>query len=223
MLSYLEPNWRQILEEEFEKQYFETLETFVEESYKNTVCFPSKLLIFNALNKCEFKDIKVVIIGQDPYHKAGQANGLSFSVADGIKFPQSLRNIFKELKNDLELDIPFSGNLEPWATQGVLLLNSILTVENGKPGSHKNKGWEIFTDAIVDIINVKHENIVFLLWGAYAHKKGFKINRAKHLVIESKHPSPLSANFGGWFNQNNFSNANNYLNSKNKTPIDWQL
>jgi len=195
----IENSWKNLLNNEFEKEYFSGLMDFLMNEYDNHIIYPPKKIIFNAFNNCSFKDIKVVIIGQDPYHGPNQAHGLSFSVADNIKLPPSLRNIFKELHNDLSVEISSSGNLTHWAQQGVFLLNSILTVRKGAPGSHKMKGWEKFTNTVIDLISKRKNNIVFLLWGLYAQKKGLYIDRNKHLVIESTHPSPFSAykNFFG--------------------------
>jgi uracil-DNA glycosylase len=217
----IEDSWKLKLFEEFKKKYFEELIAFVKKEYQNHKCYPPGNKIFNAFEKCDFSKTKVVILGQDPYHGQGQANGLCFSVNEGMDFPPSLRNIFKELNNDLNIEIPKSGNLEKWASQGVLLLNSTLTVRENQAGSHQNKGWEIFTDKIIEILNSKKENLVFLLWGNYAHKKGNLIDQQKHYVLKSKHPSPLSANQGGWFHQNHFSKTNIFLESKNIEPIEW--
>ena len=216
----IENSWKKLLKEEFEKDYFKNLVTFLKKEYSDSIIYPPGNLIFKAFNNCTFQDLKVVIIGQDPYHGYNQANGLCFSVCDGIRKPPSLLNIFKELKSDLNLKIPISGNLEKWSNQGVLMLNSILTVEKDEPGSHKKKGWEVFTDAVINLINNKKSNIVFILWGAYAQQKGEKINRKKHLVLESAHPSPLSAN-RGFFNQKHFSKCNKYLKRHNKVKIMW--
>jgi uracil-DNA glycosylase len=214
-------DWSLILQDEFEKDYFKNLSEFVKKEYQETTCFPPKSEIFNAFNYCSYQNTKVVIIGQDPYHGIGQANGLCFSVSDGIAFPPSLKNIFKEIESDLGLPLPVSGNLERWASQGVLLLNSILTVQEGKPESHKNKGWEKFTDKVIQNLSEKNEPIIFLLWGSFAKKKGAKIDRNKHLVLESGHPSPLSANRGFWFGNQHFSKTNAALLANNKKPIDW--
>mgnify|MGYP001297703744 CR=1 FL=1 len=216
----IEHSWKKLLYEELKKDYFKNLVNFVKQEYSEKKIYPPGKLIFKAFENCPFNNLKVVIIGQDPYHGYNQANGLCFSVSDGIKKPPSLLNIFKELKSDLNLEIPTSGNLERWSTQGVLMLNSILTVEKGEPGSHKKKGWEKFTDCIIEIINHNKSNIVFMLWGAYAQKKGEKINKNKHLVLESAHPSPFSAD-RGFFNQNHFSKCNEYLKRHNKMKIMW--
>ncbi len=214
-------SWKKRLENEFEKPYFEILINFVKTEYKFGVCYPPGKLIFNAFDKCNFENTRVVIIGQDPYHGQGQANGLSFSVNDGIKHPPSLINIFKELNDDLGIPMPKSGNLERWAEQGVLLLNSTLTVKENAAGSHQNKGWEQFTDAVIRCINDEKEGVVFMLWGKYAQDKGRIIDAKKHFVLKSKHPSPMSANFGGWFGNKHFSQANNYLRSRAKLEIEW--
>ncbi|MFN3487601.1 MAG: uracil-DNA glycosylase, partial [Emticicia sp.] len=201
--------------------YFDNLINFVKEAYSSTVCYPPGGLIFNAFDKCPFDKTRVVILGQDPYHGPRQANGLSFSVNDGVTFPPSLINIFKELNEDLGIPFPKSGNLERWAEQGVLLLNSTLTVQAASAGSHQNKGWEQFTDAVIKCINDEKEGVVFLLWGKYAQDKGKIIDTKKHFVLKSKHPSPMSANFGGWFGNKHFSQTNNYLRSRGVTEIEW--
>jgi uracil-DNA glycosylase len=217
----IEESWKVRLRKEFEKPYFENLMAFVKDAYKTTVCYPPGGMIFNAFDKCSFEKTRVVILGQDPYHGPRQANGLSFSVNDGITFPPSLINIFKELNNDLGVPFPKSGNLERWAEQGVLLLNSTLTVQASSAGSHQNKGWEQFTDAVIRCINEEKEDVVFLLWGKYAQDKGKIIDTSKHFALKSKHPSPMSANFGGWFGNKHFSQANNYLRSKGLAEIEW--
>jgi len=214
-------SWERELKSEFSKDYFKNLEQLINLEYQEKIIYPPKELIYNAFNKCSFEDVKVVIIGQDPYHGAGQANGLSFSVASDIKTPRSLQNIFKEIKNDLNIEIPKSGNLERWAEQGVLLLNAVLTVEAGNPNSHKNKGWEVFTDTVIELLAKKKSNIVYMLWGAYAQKKGKIINSEHNLILKSTHPSPLSANRGGWFNKHQFSISNLYLKEHGLTPIKW--
>lgn len=221
MTVKIEPSWANQLQEEFEKTYFKDLVAFVKQEYVTTVCYPPGSLIFNAFDTTPFEEVKVVILGQDPYHGPGQANGLCFSVNDGVSFPPSLRNIFKEIKEDIGVDIPFSGNLERWARQGVLLLNATLTVRAGQAGSHQNKGWETFTDAVIEKLNKEKEGLVFLLWGAYAQNKGKIIDTAKHHVLKSRHPSPLAANQGGWFGQKHFYRTNEYLKSIGKTPIIW--
>lgn len=216
----IEPSWKFHLETEFLKPYFSDLVNCIKEEYQRYKIYPSGKYIFNAFDHCSFNNVKVVIIGQDPYHGPGQANGLSFSVGDGIRKPPSLINIFKELKDDLGKDIPESGNLEHWAAQGVLLLNATLTVRAHSPGSHQNLGWEQFTDAVINVLNQKKEGLVFILWGAYAQKKGAIIDRKKHFVIESPHPSPFSA-ARGFFGSKPFSKTNNYLRSRGVGPIEW--
>lgn len=218
----LHHSWQVLLADEFSKPYFEQLTTFVSSEYEQFTCFPPKKEIFAAFNHCPFDQVKVVIIGQDPYHGLGQANGLCFSVNDGVAFPPSLVNIFKELKNDLDVPIPIWGNLERWAEQGVLLLNATLTVRKGEAGSHQKKGWETFTDAVIQQISDQKEQVVFLLWGSYAQKKGAKIDRTKHLVLETGHPSPLSANRGLWFGNKHFSQTNLYLKEIGIGEIDWE-
>jgi uracil-DNA glycosylase len=217
----IEESWKVRLINEFGKPYFDSLLTFLKDAYKTTVCYPPGGLIFNAFDKCSFEKTRVVILGQDPYHGSRQANGLSFSVNDGETFPPSLINIFKELNEDLGVPFPKSGNLERWAEQGVLLLNSTLTVQASSAGSHQNKGWEQFTDAVIQCINDDKKDVVFLLWGKYAQDKGKIIDTSKHFVLKSKHPSPMAANFGGWFGNKHFSQANNYLRSKGFEGIEW--
>ena len=214
-------SWKEELDAEFSKPYFRELINYVKEEYKNTTVYPKGSNIFSAFEYCPFDQVKVVILGQDPYHGAGQANGLSFSVNDGIPIPPSLQNIFRELKEDLNLEIPKSGNLERWAKQGVLLLNATLTVRAREAGSHQNKGWEKFTDAVIQRISDKKENVVFMLWGGYAKKKGSKIDAAKHKVLTSGHPSPLSANRGHWFGNKHFSQANEFILQQELNPIQW--
>jgi uracil-DNA glycosylase len=216
----IEPGWKFHLETEFLKPYFSDLVNCIKEEYQRYKVYPSGKHIFNAFDHCSFNNVKVVIIGQDPYHGPGQANGLCFSVGDGIKKPPSLVNIFKELKDDLGKDIPESGNLEHWAAQGVLLLNATLTVRAHSPGSHQNIGWEEFTDAVIKVLNEKKEGLVFILWGAYAQKKGAIIDKQKHFVIESPHPSPFSA-ARGFLGSKPFSKTNDYLKSRGVEPIDW--
>lgn len=213
-------SWKKKLHKEFEKEYFKELILFVKKEYATYTVYPPGKEIFHAFDSCPFDDVKVVILGQDPYHGAGQANGLCFSVNDGIRQPPSLQNIFKEIRNDLEKPIPVSGNLDRWAKQGVLLLNSILTVRASSPASHQNKGWETFTDAVIKIISDEKSHVVFLLWGAYAQKKGEVIDRSKHLVLMSAHPSPFSAD-RGFFGCKHFSKGNDYLKSKGLKEIDW--
>ncbi|MGV3696916.1 uracil-DNA glycosylase [Flavobacterium sp.] len=221
MLVKIHPSWQEKLSSEFEKPYFENLIHFVKGEYATRRCFPKGSEIFAAFDHCHFDDVKVVIIGQDPYHGFGQANGLCFSVNDGIAFPPSLINIFKEIESDLQQPFPKTGNLERWADQGVLLLNATLTVRESEAGSHQNKGWETFTDAVIQKISDESENVVFLLWGGFAKKKGARIDREKHYVLETGHPSPLSANRGLWFGNKHFSKTNDYLNSLGKQPIKW--
>lgn len=213
-------SWKEYLDKEFNEDYFKDLVDFVKTEYKNHEVYPPGKLIFNAFKHCNFEDVKVVIIGQDPYHGEGQANGLCFSVSDGIKKPPSLVNIFKEIKEDLNIEIPESGNLERWAGQGVMLLNATLTVRAKTAGSHQNKGWEEFTDAVIKVISDKKEDVVFILWGAYAQKKGSVIDIEKHCVLESAHPSPLAA-YKGFFGNKHFSKTNEFLKSKNKKEINW--
>jgi len=214
-------SWGKVLKNEFEKPYFENLAKFVEAEYKLNTCYPEATKIFEAFNLCDFNNLKVVIIGQDPYHGPNQAHGLCFSVNEGVQHPPSLINIFKELEKDLNIPYPKSGNLERWAKQGVLLLNATLTVKAHEAGSHQNKGWEQFTDAVISIISEKNENVVFLLWGGYAKKKGKKIDANKHCILTSGHPSPLSANRGYWYGNRHFSLVNSYLNSCNLKEINW--
>ena len=220
--SFLIPSWKTILDDELQKTYFKNLMVSVAEEYDNAVCFPPKELIFSAFNQCNFENIKVVIIGQDPYHGEGEANGLCFSVNDSVKIPPSLRNIFREVNSDLDrLFFPSSGNLEHWAKQGVLLLNTTLTVKKDKPNSHKHLNWEKFTDVIIHKISDEKTGVVFLLWGNFAQKKGSKIDQTKHLVLESGHPSPMSANQGKWFGNKHFSKTNAYLQSNGIEEINW--
>ena len=216
----IEPTWKTVLSREFEQSYFNELVAFVKNEYQTKRIYPPGKEIFNAFNLCPFDQIKVVIIGQDPYHGPQQAHGLCFSVKDRVDFPPSLRNIFKEIQNDLGVPVPKSGDLTRWAQQGVLLLNATLTVRAHQAGSHQNKGWETFTDAAIKAVSDQKENVVFLLWGAYAQRKGQVIDKTKHLVLESVHPSPLSAS-RGFFGNHHFSKANNYLAANGKTPIEW--
>ena len=216
----IEYSWKKLLNKEFSKEYFKKLVDFVRKEYSTHEVYPKGSLIFNAFNYCSFKDLKVIILGQDPYHGYNQAHGLSFSVLNGVKPPPSLINIFKEVKNDIGKKIPKSGNLENWANQGVLMLNSILTVRKGEPGSHKEKGWEVFTDSVIEKISKETTKKVFMLWGAYAQKKGQKIDRNKHLVLEAAHPSPFSAH-KGFFRSKPFSKCNNYLALHKKDKVDW--
>ena len=215
-------SWESLLSTEFQKPYFVELMQQVEQEYATTTCFPPKELIFSAFEQFDFRDTKVVIIGQDPYHGIGEANGLCFSVNDGVAIPPSLKNIFTEINTEYDrILFPTSGNLERWAKQGVLLLNAGLTVRKDEANSHKHLKWNVFTDAVIDVINQKSENVVFLLWGSFAQKKGKLINREKHLVLESGHPSPLSANRGMWFGNNHFKLTNAYLREKGKEEIEW--
>lgn len=216
----IEPSWSQVLKQEFEQPYFNQLISFVKTAYSTQQIFPSGKEIFNAFNLCPFNEVKVVIIGQDPYHGPGQAHGLCFSVKEGVPFPPSLRNIFKEINNDLGIPVPQNGDLSRWAKQGVLLLNATLTVQAHLAGSHQNKGWETFTDAVIKTISEQKEHVVFLLWGAYAQRKGLVIDKTRHLVMESVHPSPLSAS-RGFFGNHHFSSTNSYLESKGFEPIAW--
>lgn len=217
----IELTWKLRLREEFEKQYFINLSDFVKDEYKRLTIYPPGGLIFNAFNLCPFDNVKAVIIGQDPYHGPGQAHGLCFSVRETVGFPPSLVNIFKEIEMDLGYGRPTSGNLERWAAQGVLLLNATLTVRAHQAGSHQKKGWEMFTDRVISIINNEKQNIVFFLWGSFAQKKGESIDRSKHLVLESVHPSPLSAS-RGFFGNKHFSRCNNYLLEHGIEPINWK-
>jgi uracil-DNA glycosylase len=222
MQPKLNPSWQTILSDEIQKPYFKDLMKTVDEEYQNHICFPPKELIFAAFDYCSFDDLKVVIIGQDPYHGDGEANGLCFSVNDGVKIPPSLRNIFRELNDDLgTIFFPASGNLERWAKQGVLLLNASLSVRMDNPNSHKHLKWNLFTDAVIQKISDERENVVFLLWGSFAQKKGSKIDRSKHLVLESGHPSPMSANQGKWFGNKHFSQTNFYLEKNGSNKIEW--
>lgn len=215
-------SWKSILSSEFKKEYFVDLIKNIEIEYENHVCYPPKNLIFSAFYYCTFDNLKVVIIGQDPYHGDGEANGLCFSVNENVKIPPSLRNIFREINDDFgNIFMPNSGNLEHWANQGVLLLNASLTVQKDIPNSHKHLKWNVFTDEVIQLISDKKQNIVFLLWGNFAQKKGIKIDKEKHLVLESGHPSPMSANQGKWFENKHFSQTNSYLKSFGKSEINW--
>ena len=217
----IEPGWKNRLLTEFQKEYFVRLADFIKEEYRNSKIYPPGALIFNAFDVCPFEKVKAVIIGQDPYHGPGQAHGLCFSVKDGVEFPPSLINIFKEIESDLGIPQPSSGDLTRWARQGVLLLNATLTVRAHQAGSHQKKGWEEFTDFVIKVLNSEKKNIVFFLWGAYAQKKGESIDRSRHLVLESVHPSPLSAS-KGFFGNRHFSRCNDYLVSNKIEPIDWR-
>ena len=214
-------SWAVRLGNEFAQPYFSQLTDFVRHEYATTTCYPPGRLIFNAFNLCPFDSVKVVIIGQDPYHEAGQAMGLSFSVPDGVAMPPSLQNIFKEIQGDLGIGVPQSGNLTRWAEQGVLLLNATLTVRAHQAGSHQRHGWERFTDAAISRLSEGRDHLVFILWGGYARSKASLIDRSRHLVLESVHPSPLSANRGGWFGNHHFSRCNEYLAGHGMGPINW--
>jgi uracil-DNA glycosylase len=214
------PSWKSMLELEFKKPYFDELIQFVKKEYEENTVYPPGKEIFRAFDCAAFEDVKVVIIGQDPYHGPGQANGLCFSVREGVTMPPSLKNIFKEIQSDLGKPMPQNGDLTRWANQGVLLLNATLTVKASSPGSHQNKGWETFTDSVIKQISDQKTHIVFLLWGAYAQKKGEIIDRNKHLVLMSAHPSPFSAD-RGFFGCKHFSNTNEYLKSKGIKEIEW--
>ncbi|MBR7166289.1 MAG: uracil-DNA glycosylase [Bacteroidaceae bacterium] len=217
----IEESWKEQLAEEFSRPYFEQLVTFVRNEYMSgTPVYPPAKLIFNAFDHCPFNSVKVVILGQDPYHGAGQANGLCFSVNKGVPFPPSLMNIFKEVSDDTGAPPPADGDLTRWSDQGVLLLNATLTVRSGCAGSHQKKGWEEFTDAVIRTLAQKREHLVFILWGSYAQKKGAFIDRNRHLVLSSPHPSPLSA-YHGFFGNHHFSLANDYLQSHGKEPVVW--
>ena len=216
----IEPSWKNALQSEFDKDYFAKLTDFVRNEYKTKLTFPPSALIFNAFDQCPFDKVKVVIIGQDPYHGDGQAHGLCFSVADGVAFPPSLLNIFKEIERDLGIAKPTSGNLIRWAQQGVLLLNATLTVQAHAAGSHQGRGWETFTDAAIHKLASEKEGLVFMLWGSYAQKKGDFIDTNKHMVLKSVHPSPLSA-YRGFIGNNHFSLANKYMKEKGLEEIQW--
>ncbi len=217
----IEESWKSQLKAEFEKPYFKDLIEFVKSEYTSHKCFPSGQQIFAAFDYCPFDDVKVVIIGQDPYHGVGQANGLCFSVKDNISHPPSLMNIFKEIEADINEPYPKSGNLERWAKQGVLLLNATLTVRAHEAGSHQNKGWEQFTDAVINLVSKEKDNVVFLLWGGFAKKKVKLIDVNKHEILASGHPSPLSANRGYWFGNRHFSKTNAYLKGLGDQAIKW--
>ncbi len=217
----IESSWKSRFNEEFKKDYFARLTEFIREEYRTGTIFPPGALIFNAFNLCPFDRIKVVIIGQDPYHGPGQAHGLCFSVRDRVELPPSLINIFKEIESDMGYKPNTSGNLERWASQGVLLLNATLTVRAHQAGSHQRKGWEEFTDSVIKLVNAEKQNLVFFLWGSYAQKKGESIDRSRHLVLESVHPSPLSAS-RGFFGNRHFSRCNDYLKEHSIEPVDWR-
>ncbi|GAB5522296.1 MAG: uracil-DNA glycosylase [Roseivirga sp.] len=213
-------SWKNELRDEFEKEYFQKLTSFVKQEYKSQTVYPPGKEIFRAFDKCDFDQVKVVILGQDPYHGPGQANGLCFSVREGVPFPPSLVNIFKEIKGDLGKEIPPHGSLDRWAEQGVLLLNATLTVRAHQAGSHQKKGWEQFTDAVIHYLAARRKGIVYLLWGSYAQKKAAFLNANENLILKSPHPSPLSAH-RGFFGNGHFSKANDYLKGQGKTVIDW--
>lgn len=217
---YLPTTWNKVLQSDLQRSLYSDLQEKVTAAYQSTVVFPPQEYIFNAFSLCPFEAVRVVILGQDPYHGPGQAHGLSFSVPDGVKTPPSLKNIYKEIKTDIGNDIPLTGNLEHWATQGVLLLNATLTVENGKPGSHQKLGWETFTDTIIKKLSDEKEHVVFLLWGNFARSKSVLIDTKKHLVLEAPHPSPLSA-YTGFFGCKHFSKTNDYLTARGCKPIVW--
>ena len=222
MFVKIHSSWQNILSDEFEKPYFNLLMKAVEDEYQNYVCFPPRELIFSAFNQFDFNDLKVVIIGQDPYHGEGEANGLCFSVNDNVKIPPSLLNIFKEINLDFDtVFLPTSGNLERWAKQGILLLNASLTVRKDLPNSHKHLKWNVFTDAVIKKISDENSNIVFLLWGNFAIQKEKLIDQSKHKILKSGHPSPMSANQGKWFGNKHFSQTNDYLKSIGKPEIQW--
>ncbi len=217
----IDTTWKNELKEELQKTYFEELMVFVKSEYASKTCFPPLKNIFSAFEACPWSSLKVVLLGQDPYHAAGQANGLCFSVNTNIALPPSLKNIFKEINSDLGIPVPKDGDLFRWAKQGVLLLNSTLTVRNGEAGSHQGKGWEKFTNAVIKRISTEKKNVVFLLWGGYSRAKAKLIDQSKHLILESEHPSPLSANRGYWFGNKHFSKCNKYLSSKGMKEINW--
>lgn len=216
----IENSWKARLGSEFAAPYFAQLAQFVRSEYRACTCYPPASEIFNAFDLCPFEQVKVVILGQDPYHEEGQAEGLCFSVADGVPFPPSLQNIFKEIADDTGRPVPASGSLRRWARQGVLLLNATLTVRAHRAGSHQGRGWETFTDAVIRRIADEQEHVVFILWGSYAQRKGAFIDRSRHLVLQSAHPSPLSA-YRGFFGNHHFTLANDYLAQHGKTPIEW--
>ncbi len=222
LTSLIPTDWKTILSKEIDSDYFAQLSEFVTKEYENEICFPPTKMIFKAFEKCPFDNTKVVILGQDPYHGDGQAHGLSFSVPMGIKFPPSLRNIFKELSSDLESQVPFQGDLTDWTEQGVLLLNATLTVRKSTPGSHQKQGWEKFTDSVIKAISDEKESVVFILWGKFAEQKTELINESKHFIISSAHPSPFSAH-RGFLGSKPFSKTNEYLAEKGFEKIDWEL
>jgi uracil-DNA glycosylase len=217
----LDPSWKEYLAGDFDKAYFQSLEKFLDIEYKRKIIYPHKDNVFNAFNSSTFENTKIIIIGQDPYHQEGQAHGLSFSVKENIKIPPSLKNMFKEIESDLGTSTMLeNGNLSPWADQGVLLLNSILTVEDSKPMSHQNKGWEIFTDRVIEVLNSEKKNLVFMLWGKPAELKARNVDANRHLILTAPHPSPLSS-YRGFFGCKHFSLCNEYLKKNKKSPIVW--
>ena len=216
----IEEGWKEKLQQEFEKEYFTSLTEFIKQEYSTTRCFPPGSQIFSAFDHCHFDNIKVVMLGQDPYIRPGQANGMCFSVADGIQHPPSLQNIFKEINQDLGIPAPVSGDLSRWAKQGVFLLNVTLTVREGQSGSHQGQGWERFTDTVIHAINDGSDHVVFMLWGSFAQKKASFVDQAKHMILKAPHPSPLSA-YRGFFGCKHFSQANAWLESKGKGKINW--
>jgi uracil-DNA glycosylase len=221
MRDRIHPSWENIIKNSTEAPYFDALTVFVEEEYKTSSCYPEFDAIFAAFDLCPLDEVKVVLLGQDPYHGPGQAQGLSFSVPEGVKHPPSLVNIFKEIESDLQIPYPTSGNLERWARQGVLLLNATLTVRAHEAGSHQKQGWEIFTDDVIKAISARCNGVVFLLWGGYAKKKQKFIDESNHMILRSVHPSPLSANRGHWFGNKHFSQCNEYLETRGQKPIAW--
>lgn len=224
MQNLLTNDWQEVLKDEFKKEYWSLLVDKVEDAYKTTTCYPAKENIFNAFNLCSFKDIRVVILGQDPYHGKGQANGLCFSYVGNEKLPPSLKNIYKEITANLEIEMPSNyGDLSNWAKQGVLLLNTTLTVEESKPNSHQKLGWNLFTDAIIQKISKEKKDVVFLLWGGFAQKKEVLIDEYTHCVLTATHPSPLGANKGGWFGCQHFSKTNLYLDILGIKKINWKI
>lgn len=216
----IEASWKEALKDEFEKPYFTELTKFVRDEYKNATVYPPPKFIFHAFELCPFDKVRVVILGQDPYHGVGQAHGLCFSVPENIAVPPSLQNIYKEIQSDLEVSPPSGGNLESWSKQGLLLLNATLTVRAGSPGSHQHKGWEEFTDAAIRALSGQKEHLVFILWGRYAQEKGAHIDSKKHLVLKAAHPSPFSA-YNGFFGCKHFSKTNEYLKAHGGKPIEW--
>jgi len=216
----IETSWKERLSDEFDKPYFKRLADFVKQEYQENTVYPAGKNIFNAFDYCPFDQVRAVILGQDPYHGPGQAHGLCFSVPDGVRKPPSLQNIFKEISSDLGKPVPHSGSLVRWAEQGVLLLNATLTVRANSPGSHQNKGWETFTDEVVRVLSEEREGLVFLLWGAYAQRKGAVIDGQKHLVLRAAHPSPFAAH-RGFFGSGHFSKANEYLRKNGRNPVEW--